>query len=119
MTAEPFTSSTVPTRTLPETSGCPGRTWSREVLEETMNLPVEPEILAGTMVLKEFLRLLVTLLSTMACLRYSFSERSLAIWTFCSRACFSMPEMFFNQLYLFSVNKRSLETGEVIGDRTV
>ncbi|KKU33078.1 MAG: hypothetical protein UX47_C0006G0049 [Candidatus Collierbacteria bacterium GW2011_GWA2_46_26] len=84
-----------------------------------MNLPVEPEILTGKMALKEFLRFSETLLSTMACLRNSFSDKSLAIWVFCSRACFSKPEMFFNQLYLFSVNKRSLEVGVVMGDRMI
>ena len=119
VTAVPLISKTVPRSTLPETKGCPGLTLSKGELEETINFPVDPEIRTGTISLKEFLRLSVTLLSKIVCLRYSFSERSRAICVFCSRVCFSKTEIFFSQLYLFSVNKRNLETGLEIGVRAV
>lgn len=75
VTAGPFTSRTVPRRTLPETSGCPGLTSVRGREEETTNFPVDPEILTGTAFLKVFFRLSRTFLSVIACFKYSFSVK--------------------------------------------
>lgn len=79
MTAGPLTSSTVPRRTLPETSGCPGLMSVSGWDEETIYLPVDPEILTGIAFLKVFFKLSRTFLSTIDCFKYSFSVRSLEI----------------------------------------
>lgn len=79
MIAVPFTSKTVPSKTLPDTSGCPGLTLSSGEVEETINLPEDPDKRTGIISLNESFKFSVIFLSMSVCLRYSFSESSEAM----------------------------------------